>query len=93
MEGILVDLDKSLPFIKNGDIFPERYSVMMDACRAIEMKYSKPLTLDERPDGAFKCGKCRSWKTEYTEQQTRSADEPTTKKVYCHACQNRWKFC
>jgi len=32
-------------------------------------------------------------KTEYIEVQTRSADEPTTKKCTCNNCDYRWKFC
>jgi DNA-directed RNA polymerase subunit M/transcription elongation factor TFIIS len=47
----------------------------------------------ERPDGLFKCGKCKSYKTEYNERQTRSADEPTTKFCYCYNCGHRWRFC
>jgi len=44
-------------------------------------------------DGILKCPKCKSMKTEYTEVQTRSADEPTTKKCFCNTCNYRWKFC
>lgn len=44
-------------------------------------------------DGILKCPKCKSMKTEYTEVQTRSADEPTTKKCFCNNCGYRWKFC
>ena len=44
-------------------------------------------------DGILKCPKCKSMKTEYTEVQTRSADEPTTKKCFCNNCTYRWKFC
>jgi len=44
-------------------------------------------------DGILKCPKCKSMKTEYTEVQTRSADEPTTKKCMCNDCDYRWKFC
>ena len=44
-------------------------------------------------DGILKCPRCKSMKTEYTEVQTRSADEPTTKKCVCNACDYRWKFC
>lgn len=29
-------------------------------------------------DGALRCGKCKSRNTEYTQKQTRSADEPMT---------------
>jgi len=44
-------------------------------------------------DGILKCPKCKSMKTEYVEVQTRSADEPTTKKCFCNGCNYRWKFC
>jgi DNA-directed RNA polymerase subunit M/transcription elongation factor TFIIS len=44
-------------------------------------------------DGILKCPRCKSMKTEYIEVQTRSADEPTTKKCTCNACEYRWKFC
>ena len=44
-------------------------------------------------DGILKCPKCKSMKTEYVEVQTRSADEPTTKKCMCNNCDYRWKFC
>lgn len=44
-------------------------------------------------DGILKCPKCKSMKTEYIEVQTRSADEPTTKKCTCNNCEYRWKFC
>jgi len=44
-------------------------------------------------DGILKCPKCKSMKTEYVEVQTRSADEPTTKKCVCNHCDYRWKFC
>ena len=44
-------------------------------------------------DGILKCPKCKSMKTEYVEVQTRSADEPTTKKCMCNNCDHRWKFC
>ena len=44
-------------------------------------------------DGILKCPRCKSMKTEYVEVQTRSADEPTTKKCTCNACDYRWKFC
>ena len=43
-------------------------------------------------DGFFKCGKCKSKKTTYTQAQTRSADEPMTTFVTCLNCDNRWKF-
>lgn len=47
----------------------------------------------ELPDGLFECPKCKSKKTQYSEKQTRSADEPTTKFCHCSNCDYRWKFC
>ena len=41
----------------------------------------------------LKCGKCKKNMVMYTEVQTRSADEPTTKICKCTNCGNRWKFC
>lgn len=39
-----------------------------------------------------KCGRCKSKDLDYTQVQTRSADEPMTTFVYCSNCHNRWKF-
>ena len=77
------------------ELFPEKWNEIFEY--VLNSKDYDPIyiplpKLEDRPDGAFKC-KCGSFKTEYTEVQTRSADEPTTKKVYCWKCGNRWKFC
>lgn len=42
--------------------------------------------------GVFKCGRCKSEQTSYTQVQTRSADEPMTTFVTCEKCGNRWKM-
>jgi DNA-directed RNA polymerase subunit M/transcription elongation factor TFIIS len=42
--------------------------------------------------GVFKCGRCKSDQTSYTQAQTRSADEPMTTFVTCEKCGNRWKM-
>ena len=39
----------------------------------------------------FTCIRCRSVKTSSTQKQTRSADEPMTITVTCHACGKRWR--
>jgi transcription elongation factor S-II len=39
--------------------------------------------------GMLQCGKCKSRNTDFTEKQTRSADEPTTKFCICYECGNR----
>lgn len=47
---------------------------------------------EQEHDGFFKCGKCKTYKTTYTQAQTRSADEPMTTFVTCLNCNNVWKF-
>jgi transcription elongation factor S-II len=42
--------------------------------------------------GAYQCGKCKSWRTTYTERQTRSADEPMSVFCLCENCGKRWRF-
>lgn len=42
--------------------------------------------------GRFCCGKCGSWRTDYYQLQTRSADEPMTTFVTCFHCNHRWRF-
>ncbi|AYU82277.1 transcription elongation factor-like protein [Leishmania donovani] len=38
----------------------------------------------------FKCGRCSKRHCTFYEQQTRSADEPTTKYITCLDCKNTW---
>jgi len=40
----------------------------------------------------FRCGKCNQRDTNYSQMQTRSADEPMTTFVTCNNCGNKWKF-
>lgn len=47
---------------------------------------------EDLPDGLFKCGFCKSYKTTYYQLQTRSADEPMTTFARCLICSKRWKF-
>lgn len=42
--------------------------------------------------GAYQCGKCRSWRTTYTQRQVRSSDEPMSVFCLCENCGNRWRF-
>ncbi|NDC95651.1 hypothetical protein EBZ38_04275 [bacterium] len=74
------------------NMFPERWDQLVNTYK-LGQDAMQPTNLDDIPDGILKCGKCKSYKTEYTEIQTRSADEPTSKFCYCHKCGNRWKFC
>tara|TARA_B100001094_G_C17938783_1_gene674468 strand:- start:354 stop:860 length:507 start_codon:yes stop_codon:yes gene_type:complete len=70
------------------ELFPERYAEIKLKVMA---KYINTKQ-EEISDGLFKCGKCKSWKTTYTQAQTRSADEPMTTFACCLNCGNRWKF-
>jgi DNA-directed RNA polymerase subunit M/transcription elongation factor TFIIS len=49
------------------------------------------MKMDEKYEGMFKCGKCKSKKTTYYQMQTRSADEPMTTYVTCMDCDAKWK--
>jgi len=81
----------------------EMASEEMKKSRQEAAEHAKMALMDDRTyrqysgiktqDGILKCPKCKSMKTEYTEVQTRSADEPTTKKCVCNNCDYRWKFC
>lgn len=77
--------------LSSDKLYPERHAQIVEMVIASQPKVAEK----QEPvnDGIFKCGKCKSYKTEYTEKQTRSADEPSTKFCYCHNCGNRWKFC
>ena len=53
-------------------------------------------TGEDESRGLLKCSKCArkgldAFKTEYTELQTRSSDEPMTVFCYCRQCKSRWK--
>jgi transcription elongation factor S-II len=78
--------------LDSSQIFPEKYKELVEKYSPKEI-VREVLPFDE-PDykGMYKCGKCKSWKTTYTQAQTRSADEPMTTFVTCIACSNRWKF-
>lgn len=46
---------------------------------------------DLNVSGQYKCGKCKSNKTTYTQIQIRRADEPMTTFVTCLNCGNNWR--
>jgi len=67
------------------------YSQTKFKLRRIELQIEETKRQNEDYEGMFKCGKCKSKKTDYYQLQTRSADEPMTTYVTCMACGNRWK--
>jgi len=74
--------------IKLGELHDKEY---WDIMVQREVKEEPVTRVEDRPDGMFKCVKCKSWKTSYVEKQTRSADEPMTIFVTCHFCGNVMK--
>ena len=73
----LMDFDISveeLSTFTSSELFPERHQEILKLCEGYnDGAYVQQPKLQDRADGAFRCGKCKSWKTEYTEVQTRSA--------------------
>lgn len=61
--------------------------------RAAVASATSAMLADPNYKGQFKCGKCKSWATTYTQAQTRSADEPMTNFVLCLKCGHRFKTC
>ena len=70
------------------EMYPELYSEL----KSIVMAKYISKNNEQEHDGFFKCGKCKTNKTTYTQAQTRSADEPMTTFVTCLNCNHRWKF-
>ena len=68
------------------------YALAMHKKKNKEAQMEKSKAKEEDYEGQFKCGKCKSKKTDYYQMQTRSADEPMTTYVTCKNCGNRWKF-
>lgn len=78
-------------YFEAKDLFPEKWSELM---KDYEQDLSMQICQDDsNVEGLFRCGKCKTRKTVYTQMQTRSADEPLTTFVTCLNCDNRWKFC
>lgn len=69
------------------ELYPEFWKEQKD-----KVMSKLPTKEEQEHDGFFKCGKCKTKKTTYTQAQTRSADEPMTTFVTCLNCNHRWKF-
>lgn len=74
------------------EMWPELYApIYQRIADKMLSKMAYDLDVDNAPDGAYTCGRCKSKKTQYTCLQTRSADEPMTIFVACLKCGRRWK--
>jgi DNA-directed RNA polymerase subunit M/transcription elongation factor TFIIS len=84
--------DIDLETFKSDKLFPERYNALITEHNKIPNYevYVPKVKLEDIPDGMFKCGKCKSYKTEYVELQIRSSDESCTQRISCRNCGNRW---
>lgn len=72
-------------------LWPEYWAPIMERVAAKALKKQLTVDLENCPDGAFACRRCKSLKSTYYQMQTRSADEPMTTFVACLSCGNRWK--
>ena len=78
----VTDLVQMTPY----QLFPQRWEAALFATR-----HEHGVPHDQVPDSMFQCHVCKSWKTTYTQLQTRSADEPMTTFHLCTKCGKRWK--
>ena len=78
---------ETIATMTHEELYPEYYAELKLKIMAKYVR-TKPENIS---DGLFKCGKCKSMKTTYTQAQTRSADEPMTTFVTCLNCENHWK--
>ena len=77
-----------LASMSHEDLYPEFWEQQK---MEVLMKHTN-FKSEQEHDGFFKCKKCNTYKTTYTQAQTRSADEPMTTFVTCLNCNNVWKF-
>ena len=75
---------KQLHLKLTKELNPEQHAELK---HKIMSKYIN-MNSEQEHDGFFKCGKCKTMKTTYTQAQTRSADEPMTTFVTCLNCGN-----
>jgi len=79
----------TIAFMTHQQLQPEKWEKMIQD-KIMRDKYKGETTIEASTD-TFTCRKCRSKKCTYTQQQTRSADEPMTTFVTCLDCGNHWK--
>lgn len=80
-----------LPGARPCELFPELWEDVHERVAMKQLRKQLGVDIATVPDGAFTCSRCKSKKTSFVEMQTRSADEPMTLFIQCHACSKRWK--
>lgn len=58
----------------------------------IQLQQKAAVKESEYADGLMQCGRCKSWKVQWTQIQTRSSDESMTTNCWCPKCNKRWKL-
>lgn len=81
---------EKLERIAAREFCPERWAHLYKQIH--ESKKELHLLESAQITGLFKCGKCKTYQTSHKQYQSRSADEPSTVKVFCHNCNHIWKF-
>lgn len=78
-----------LAFMTHQDMNPAIWAKIIED-KKVRDKNKYELKIEASTD-LFTCRACKSNKCTYTQQQTRSADEPMTTFVTCLECGKRWK--
>lgn len=75
----------TIVFANPKELIPDLYK---DLKSTVHITYQENMDTDS----LIQCPKCRLFKVQYYQLQTRSADEPMTTFCTCTHCSNRWKF-
>jgi transcription elongation factor S-II len=91
LEHIKKDVLKAedVAFFSHQQLNPKRWEKLIE--EKMNRDKNKAETKIVASTDAFKCRKCGSRETTYSQAQLRSADEPMTTFVTCISCGNRWK--
>lgn len=73
------------------EMCPDMWEETYQKAAIRQLRREAPTSVQDAPDGAYTCSRCKSQKTVYTAVQIRSADEPMTIFVTCLACGKNWK--
>lgn len=75
------------------ELFPENWTKQMKRREYFDKKLKEEYEPQkDEIESEFICYKCKSRSIEYSQLQTRSADEPLTTYFHCKKCGNRWKI-